>query len=381
MDRPRRADRGPAHAEVFAVIRPWRCEISVGWGLLSRCEHAAPEARQVYVVADRKPWAHHGDVLLAALARRRCRCRVLEVTGGERVKTWSSALHVADWLLREGARRRDLVLAVGGGTITDLVGFVASCYMRGVPYANVPTSLLAQVDAGVGGKVAVNHPLAKNLLGAFHHPVAVVIDPGVLLTQPARSYRSGLAEVVKMAVIGRPSLFRLLERRGKEIAARSDPDLLARLVGEAVRLKVALLRGDPFERQLDRPLNLGHTVAHALETASGYRRLPHGEAVSVGLVAAARVGMGRGLCPRETGDRIIALLQSLRLPTELPTLNGDRGAIKGDRGAIIRRALCRCLDRIALVRDGDLRVVVPVEIGRVRILHDVGADEIVGALC
>lgn len=359
-----RAAVGTTLARTFRVTRHHRTIISVGWGLL--CRASFPDARKLYIVADRRAWAHHGERFTARLAEGGRAFQHLEIAGGERVKSWHRAAVIADWLCREGARRRDLVVAFGGGTITDLVGFVSACYMRGAPYANVPTSLLAQVDASIGGKVAVNRAEAKNLLGAFHHPRAVLVDPSLTLTQPRKAYISGLAEAVKMAIIGEPDLFRFLEIHAAAVRLRSDPASLLHVVRESVKRKLTLIGADPWEDDLDRPLNLGHTLGHALESAVEYRRITHGEAVSMGIAAATRLSMRGGLCTPRTGERIIGLLEALGLPTAPPKVG--------------LASLRHALETISLVRDGDLRFVVPVKVGRVRVLHETPVDDVLDAL-
>jgi 3-dehydroquinate synthase len=228
------------------------------------------------------------------------------VPDGEAYKTLATVRALYDGFLDAGLDRQGTVLALGGGVVGDMAGFAAATYLRGVSVVQVPTTLLAMVDASVGGKVAVDHPRGKNLVGAFKHPALVLADPDTLATLPAAELANGLAEVVKAGLVGDPVLWEQIERYG--------PGPLSWLVERALRVKVAIVAEDPYERGRRAVLNLGHTVGHALELLSGYD-LPHGSAVSIGLVAAARLSTHRGLCDEGMPDRIEGVLARLGLPT------------------------------------------------------------------
>jgi 3-dehydroquinate synthase len=274
-----------------------------------------------------------------------------------------------DELAHSGMARRDLVVNFGGGVIADLGGWVASGYMRGVPYANVPTTLLAQVDGALGGKVAVNHPLAKNLLGAFHQPVAVVAGIAFLASVSGRHLRAGLAESIKKAVIASPAYFELIENRLEAILAR-EPEALEAVVRAAVAIKCALIERDPFENDLRRPLNFGHTVGHPLETVTGYRPLLHGEAVAFGMVVESRIAAARGLLDDPTLDRLVALLRRCDLPTTAHDL----------RAPVDAAALVAAMEKVRQIRAGSLRYVLPVRLGETEIADDVSPAELSDAL-
>ncbi len=231
---------------------------------------------------------------------------VCQVPDGEAYKTLDSVCSLYDQFIEGGLDRYSAVLALGGGVIGDLAGFAAATYMRGVPLVQLPTTLLAMVDASMGGKVAVDHPRGKNLIGAFKQPELVVIDPLALTTLDEAEKRSGWAEVIKAGVIGSPGLFEHLEERGDE------PSLP--VIAEAIRVKVAIVEEDPYEKGRRAVLNLGHTFGHALEVLSGFT-LRHGEAVSVGIMAAARTAVALGLCDETVEGRLAALLQRFGLPT------------------------------------------------------------------
>lgn len=231
---------------------------------------------------------------------------ICQVPDGEAYKTLDSVRSLYDQFIKGGLDRSGAVLALGGGVIGDMAGFAAATYMRGVPLVQLPTTLLAMVDASIGGKVGVDHPRGKNLIGAFKQPELVVIDPLALATLDEAEMRCGWAEVIKAGMIGSPSLFERLEERGDE------PSL--HVITEAIRVKVAVVEEDPYERGRRAVLNLGHTFGHALEVLSGFT-LRHGEAVSIGLVAATRTAVALGLCDEAVEGRLAALLQRFGLPT------------------------------------------------------------------
>ena len=213
------------------------------------------------------------------------------------------------WSRRE-ADRSTVIIAVGGGVIGDVVGFAAATYLRGVPVVHVPTTLLAQVDSAIGGKTGVNHPLGKNLIGAFHAPSLVVADPVVLETLPRREFRAGLYEVIKYGVIAEPAL---LDRMRDTLPAifNRDGDAVAPLVAASCRIKAAVVSADERESGLRRILNFGHTIGHALEAVTKYKRFRHGEAIGYGMLAALAIGVARGITPKSLGEEVDALITQL----------------------------------------------------------------------
>jgi 3-dehydroquinate synthase len=270
----------------------------------------------------------------------------LTFPSGERSKTRDTWSRLTDELLRLGFGRDSGIVALGGGVAGDLGGFVAATYMRGVPYLQVPTTLLAMLDASVGGKTGVDTAEGKNLIGAFHPPVAVLADPRVLATLPEREYRAGLAEAVKHGLIADREYFGWMERNVEPLLTR-DPAALQHLVRRSVEIKAEVVSEDEREAGRRAILNAGHTVAHALERATEYR-LPHGEAVGLGLVVEAALAAGLGLATPEAGARVAALLERLGLPTRLEPLPEERvlqamESDKKNRGGGIRFALPRGL--------------------------------------
>ncbi|HET6441405.1 MAG TPA: 3-dehydroquinate synthase [Phycisphaerae bacterium] len=282
---------------------------------------------------------------------------------GEASKTLAQAGELYDRMLRAGLDRGSVVVALGGGVVTDLAGFVAATYMRGIAWIAVSTTLLGQVDASVGGKTAVDHPECKNLIGAFHQPSAVLCDVATLATLPDEELRNGLAETVKHAVIRDPDLFKDLERRADAILAR-DPAVLEPIVARNVRIKADVVAADEREADLRRILNYGHTIGHALESLLG---LTHGRAVALGMMAEARLAERRGLVGRAVVERQKALLERFGLPVSLPT------------GADAERCLA-IMRHDKKAEAGRLRFVLPEAIGSVRVVEDVTDDEIRAAL-
>lgn len=270
-------------------------------------------ARRVVLVADRRVLECHGTPLLRSLKRCRVAVDVIPVPAGEGQKSLNRAAKIWDAMLSCGADRHTPVLAFGGGVVGDLAGFVAACWMRGVPFIQIPTTLLAQVDASVGGKVAINRPQAKNLIGAFHQPAAVLIDPDVLSTLPARDYRCGLAECVKIGVIRHADYFHFLERNVDDILSL-DAFAVQETIATAVSVKAAIVALDERETRLRMLLNYGHTLGHAMESAAGYGRLRHGEAVALGMTVAGQVALARGRWSATAFRRQTALLERLGLP-------------------------------------------------------------------
>ena len=268
---------------------------------------------------------------------------VLTFPAGEPSKTREQWARLTDELLGQGYGRDSGIVSLGGGVAGDLAGFVAATYMRGVPYIQVPTSLLAMLDASVGGKTGVDTPQGKNLIGAFHPPAAVLADPRVLATLPERDYRGGMAEAVKHGLIADADYFAWMEREA-EALLRRDEDALTRLVRRSVEIKADVVSGDERESGRRAILNAGHTVAHALELATRYR-LPHGEAVSLGLIAECALAEALGVAPAGVRGRVGALLGKLGLPVRLAEpLDPDRvlramGSDKKNRGARVRFAL------------------------------------------
>jgi 3-dehydroquinate synthase len=325
--------------------------------------------RQVRIVTDQTVGRLHGGRLLTSLVSHGVPVQSIEIPAGEQSKSVQTAYHLVDWLARSDTGRRDVMLAVGGGVVIDTTGWVASAYMRGIPYINVPTTLLAQVDAAIGGKVAVDHQVAKNLIGSFYEPQAVVSCVSYLATLDARQVRAGLAEVIKKAIIASPQLFSFIEHNLGSLLAL-DPSCLQSLVHAASAIKCVLVARDPYENDLRRTLNFGHTVGHAVETATGHGPVLHGEAVAFGMAVAVRIALTRGLLRESTAARIFKLLATAGLPLSLRQL-----AVEPSADDVIGG-----LAKIRQIRAGSLRFVLPTGLGSALIADDVTVGEISAAL-
>jgi 3-dehydroquinate synthase len=236
---------------------------------------------------------------------------------GERTKTLTTVGRILDILAAEKFERRSVVLALGGGVIGDVAGFAASIYQRGIPFVQVPTTLVAQVDSSVGGKTGVDHRLGKNLIGAFHQPRAVIIDPFMLHTLPRREWIAGLAEVIKYGIIADEAFFSFLEASMPDLL-KLDAQAVMRAVARSCEIKAEVVAADERESDRRRILNYGHTIGHALESLGGYRRLIHGEAVGIGLVAEAELAAHLGFCQAAVAARIRRLVQAAGLSDQFP---------------------------------------------------------------
>ncbi len=270
----------------------------------------------VFVITDSAVGGLHARALLRGLSSRRARTQILVVPRGERSKSRAWKNRLEDVLIAGNVSRDSVIVALGGGVIGDLAGFTAATILRGIPYIQIPTTLLAQVDSSIGGKVAVDHPLGKNLIGAFYQPQSVYICTGVLRTLPEREYRNGLAEVLKYGAILDASFFSYLERhRGKVL--RREPRTLRKIVRRCCELKRDVVERDEKEAGLRRILNFGHTIGHAVEQYSNYR-LRHGEAIAIGMAAEAHLSWRRRLLSVAEYNRLKSAIAAYGLPVSIP---------------------------------------------------------------
>lgn len=325
--------------------------------------------RRVAIVTDEIVNEIHGERIRARLTESGIKSQRIVIPAGEQSKSLPTAIRLLDWLAYSDTKRRDMLLAIGGGVVIDTVGWVASAYMRGIPYINAPTTLIGQVDAAVGGKVGVDHGIAKNLIGAFYAPHAVVSCADWLTTLDSRQVRSGLAEAIKLAVICSPELFDFIERRLPWLLALDVPSL-RQLVHAASAIKCVLVERDPYEIDLRRTLNFGHTVGHAVETATGYGPVLHGEAVAYGMAVAIRVAEARGVLAPQVATRITGILRVAGLPVAPEDIPASLAADD----------VIAALAKIRQVRDGSLRFVLPAALGTTLIADDVSDGEIRAAL-
>jgi 3-dehydroquinate synthase len=319
---------------------------------------------RVVVVASRKVWSLHRKALARALDALGTGSPLL-MPDGERFKNATTLAKLYDGFLARGLGRDGLVVAVGGGVVGDLAGFAAASYMRGVDWAVVPTTLLAMVDSSIGGKVGLNHAKGKNLVGAFHQPRAVVVDPRFLDTLPPRERQSGAYEVLKAGILGDPPLFEAMEKAPSRLVGW-DPSALDAAIASACRIKAEVVGGDERESGRRRVLNLGHTLGHAFEAVTRYRRFTHGEAVGWGLLAASIIAHGRGVLDAAAFKRIAAAVDRL----------GPRPRVSNLPPAPVIEALAH--DKKS--RAGRTVFILPTSIGRVEVRDDVTTEEVKGAL-
>lgn len=339
-------------------------EIVVGEGIAaslpSLLERCCP-AHHYAIITDSTVGELYATRLVRALNAGGHRADVFVFPAGEERKTRSSWAALSDAMLEAGLGRDAAVVALGGGVVGDLAGFVAATYMRGIPIIQVPTTLLAMIDASVGGKAGVNTPAGKNLIGAFWPPKIVVIDPQLLETLPVTQLRSGLAEVVKHAAIADEAHFRELEELGERLLS-GEPEILARIIVRSVEIKAETVSRDELESGPRKALNFGHTIAHAVEALAGYQML-HGDAVAIGLVVEARIGERLGVTQAGATERIRSVLSTIGLPTAVPPDTAAQAVcdkLKVDKKARAGRAEVTLLRTIGEVDDAGGRWSHPV---------------------
>ena len=336
----------------FLGAATWTTRVHVGTGLFARLAadlSALQLASRYVVVGDRRVQTLHGDRLERALKRARLRVDRIAFPRGEAAKTRATKQRIEDRLLALGAGRDTAILAMGGGVSGDLAGFVAATWQRGVPLIQIPTTLLAMVDASIGGKTAINLPQGKNLVGAIHQPHAVYADIATLKTLPDGVFRDGIAEIVKGGVIADAGLIRWLEANVTTLLTRR-PKTVTEAVVRSVGVKARVVRRDEREAGRRAILNFGHTIGHALESVSGYA-LSHGQAVSIGMAVEARLAVDHAGLSAPAADRIVALLSRFGLPTTIPrglSLARVRAATHQDKKA----------------RSGRARYALPLALGR-----------------
>ena len=368
------ASGGLGYAAVMSAVEVQlphhRYEVTIEAGSLSRLgelvREAVPSASRALLVTDEGVEPHHARPVAKALEAGGVESVVAVIPVGEKKKTLGTVRTLYELLLEHQLERGHAVVALGGGIVGDVAGFAAATYLRGIPVVQCPTSLLAMVDASVGGKTGVNVPQGKNLIGAFHQPARVVIDPRVLATLPQRELRCGLAECLKHGVIRDAARFDWLVDHAEAILAQ-DPDTLAELVAWNVQIKAAVVAADEREAGERAHLNFGHTFAHAIEATGRYgAAVKHGEAVALGMVAAATFALRRGICDASVLDRIVAGCTAVGLPTQLKALAPN---------AMLLKAMA--LDK--KVRDGRIRLVLPTRMGQVTIIDDAEPAEVAAA--
>ncbi len=345
-------------------------DIHIGPGLLPRAGALVTpllHRPRVAVITDEKVAQRHLRTLRNALENRGIAVSALTLPPGEATKSWAQLERTVEWLLAERIERRDIVVALGGGVIGDLVGFAAAILRRGIRFVQVPTSLLAQVDSSVGGKTGINSPQGKNLVGAFHQPSLVLADTEVLDTLPERDFLAGYGEVVKYGLLGDVEFFQWLEENGSSVAA-GDAAARVHAVKRSVEMKAEIVVRDETEQGDRALLNLGHTFCHALEAATGYSdRLLHGEGVAIGCALAFDLSARMGLCSQEEPGRVRAHLRNMKMKAELADIPGE---LPDADGLLARMAQDK------KVVDGRLRFILARGIGHAVVAEDVDAGAV-----
>jgi 3-dehydroquinate synthase len=353
---------------VAIAVQPRPYDAIIENGLLERAGEqlrgVVGDHRQCFVVTVPPVRRRWGKKLMMSLSAAGFTARVVEMRDGERYKKLATVEQLAEKLTRLGADRNAVIVAFGGGVVGDVAGLLASLYMRGVDIVQIPTTVQAQLDAAIGGKTGVNLRTGKNLLGTFHQPRVVLLDPAVLSTLPEREFRAGLYEALKCGVIGRPALFACLEKVRVK-ALRRDAVASGWVIAESVRLKAEVVSSDERESGRRRVLNFGHTIGHALEAESGYRRFLHGEAVAWGMIAAAHIAAATDRIDINAARRISDAVHRLG---KLPKVEARS------------RDIVRLLRSDKKTRDGVIHFVLPREIGRVEIVNDVPEKMVVDAV-
>jgi 3-dehydroquinate synthase len=325
---------------------------------------ASSDGKPLFVVTVPPVRSRWGKKLMTSLSAAGFKPQFVEMPDGERHKKLATVEQMAEKLARLSADRSAVIVAFGGGVVGDTAGLLASLYMRGVDLVQIPTTVQAQLDAAIGGKTGVNLRTGKNLVGTFHQPRAVLIDPAVLFTLPEREFRAGLYEALKCGVIGNPALFDRLEKiTVKEL--RRDPAALEWVIAESVRLKAEVVSSDEREGGLRRVLNFGHTIGHALETESSYRGFLHGEAVAWGMIAATHIASATGHIDRISTQRISGAVLGFG---KLPSVKASS------------RDIVRLLTRDKKTRNGVVHFVLPTTIGKVEVVNDVPEKVVIEAV-
>jgi 3-dehydroquinate synthase len=351
----------PVRVDVHAATGPY--PVVLGGGLTDRLGALLDEqgvGRRRLVVTNPVVWRLHGDRILQGLPG----ADVIVVPDGERHKHLASVARIYEALVRHQADRGSVVVAIGGGVVGDMAGFAAATFLRGIGLVQVPTTLLAQVDASVGGKTGVNLPAGKNLVGAFYPPAIVVADPLVLTTLPRREFRAGLYEVIKYGMACSAALFERLRQEAR-LADSSSPSI-GGIITECCRIKASIVSADERESGWRRVLNFGHTAGHAIEALTAYRRFRHGEAVAWGMLVASQVAVARGTLPAEAAGQLRALVMKLGPLPHVADLPASQ--------------LVEAMRRDKKVVDGTLHVVLPTGIGASTVADDVTEREFVDAL-
>jgi 3-dehydroquinate synthase len=342
--------------------------IHVGEGILPRAGELLAQAGlrgKVAIVSNPKVAQFYLDIVNDALRQTGFEVIPVLIPDGEEHKDLKTLASIYDRFVAERLERKSCVMALGGGVVGDVAGFAAATYLRGIPYVQVPTTLLAQVDSSVGGKTGVNHQDGKNLIGAFYQPRLVMIDVTVLQSLPPRELVAGLAEVIKYGVIEDPALFTLLEEKINKVIGL-DRELLIQIIAASCRIKARVVEKDEREDDYRAILNFGHTIGHALEAVTDYRKYLHGEAVGIGMAQATAISVQQGFCDQRSHERIRKLIRKVGLPSDIPT-------------EVSRQSLIQSMEIDKKSAGGKIKFVMCAGLGKT-CFHSLAPGEILGAL-
>ena len=373
---------GQVHARVEIDLGERSYPILIGSSLLDdpATWSGLPKAASALIVTNETVGPLYAARLQQALSQQYPQIHLVTLPDGEAYKTWDSLNLIFDALLSRGCDRKTVLFALGGGVVGDMTGFAAACYMRGVPFVQVPTTLLAQVDSSVGGKTAINHPLGKNMIGAFYQPVRVVCDLDTLQTLPERELSAGLAEVIKYGPIHDLAFLDWIEANLPALRAR-DPKALAHAVQRSCEIKADVVGQDEREAGLRAILNFGHTFGHAIEAGLGYGEWLHGEGVGCGMVMAARLSQRLGLLAEDKVERLVRLVEAAGLPVRGPQLKVGHGDGVEELSNAQRYLQLMRVDKKA--EAGEIKFVLVEDAGRavVRGAPDALVAEVIDACC
>ena len=336
------------------------CPVTVERGVIARIQdYLTDSIGKVFIVSEERIWQAHAASLAGVEAE------VLFLPGGEENKRLAPLEALAEQMVSAGADRSSVIVAFGGGIVTDMAGFLAAIFLRGIPVIQVPTTLLAQVDAAVGGKTGVNLISGKNLIGSFYQPQAVLIDPSLLATLPDREYRAGLYEVIKCGVIASPTLFELLRERKDDVLAR-DAAIVDRFIAECVQIKAEVVSGDERESGRRRILNFGHTIGHAIEAETSYTRFLHGEAVAMGMKGAVYLGLSQETIGASDAAAILGLIEQY-------------GPVPSAEGISADKIFARLVNDKKTLQ-GRVHFVLPTGIGSTEVVSGLDPDAVLAAV-
>jgi 3-dehydroquinate synthase len=346
-------------------------DVAIATGALSQLDHWLQPLKlgqKLLLVSNPMIFRRYGEQAVAALTQTGFEVTTCLLPAGERYKTAATLQKIYDAALAARLERSSTILALGGGIVGDMSGFAAATWLRGIAFVQLPTSLLAMVDASIGGKTGINHPQGKNLIGAFHQPRLVLIDPEVLKTLPPREFRAGMAEVIKYGVIWDAELFEQLEAAPRLDQQRYiSADLMQSILTRSCQAKAQVVSQDEKEAGLRAILNYGHTIGHAVESLTGYRLVNHGEAVAIGMVAAGQIAVALGLWPQDMANRQHQVIQAAGLPTRLPEQLANPTAVE---------QILAALQSDKKVQSGKVRFVLPTQIGSAIVTDQADAETI-----